>query len=262
MVNNRIDKINEKTSNQIHDNNKVQQHQQQTKILNPKFIPRSTKTLILSDSKYKKVQAKDLSPSTAIHSYPSAKVQGLSNIVKQYNNYHKIEKFIIDAGHNNIDSGNSGFETASILMETASEIINKFLPLEVALCKIPPAKEGFFGRSKNNENIDKNNEALENVATELSGVFDIDVVFLNNRLETKDMNNDGVHPSVSHGLLKLVRNIRNFYVHLGPTVSESEIKPRIINRIFGKNFDHYDNNNFFGFHPKQAFLPPTHYKFG
>ena len=44
--------------------------------------------------------------------------------------------------------------------------------------------------------------------------------------------------------------------------SETEIKPRIINRNFGKHFDHYDNNNFFGFHPKQAFLPPTHYKFG
>ena len=120
----------------------------------------------------------------------------------------------------------------------------------------------FFGRSKSNENIDKYNEALENVATELSGVFDIDVVFLNNILETKDISNDGVHPSVSHGIPKLVRNIWNFYVHLGLTMSETEIKPRIINRNFGKNFDHYDNNKFFGFYPKQAFLPPTHYKFG
>ena len=83
VVDNLIDKVNEKTSNQIHDNNKVQQHQQQTKILYTKFIPRSTKTLILSDSTYKKVQAKDLSPSTAIHSYPSAQVQDLSNIVNQ-----------------------------------------------------------------------------------------------------------------------------------------------------------------------------------
>ena len=82
MVDNLIDKLNEKTSNQIHDN-KVQQHQQQTKIFYPKFIPRSTKTLNLPDSRYKKVQAKDLRPSTAIHSYPSAKVQDLSNIVKQ-----------------------------------------------------------------------------------------------------------------------------------------------------------------------------------
>ena len=133
MVDNLIDKVNEKTSNQNNDNNKVQQHQQQTKILYSKFILRSTKTLILSDSIYKKVQAKDLSPSTAIHSYPSAKVQDLSNIVRQYNGYHKIGNLIIHAGHNNIDSGNSGFETTSILMETASEIIKKLSPLKVAL---------------------------------------------------------------------------------------------------------------------------------
>ena len=86
--------------------------------------------------------------------------------------------------------------------------------------------------------------------------------FFINKLETKDISNDGVHPSVSHGIPKLVRNIQNFYVHLGLTVSETEIKPRIINRNFGNNFDHYDNNNFFGFQPKQAFSPPTYYKFG
>ena len=75
MVDNLIDKVNEKTSNQIHDNNIVQQHQQQTKIFYLKIIPKSTKTPILSDITYNKVQSKDLSPSTAIHSYPSAKVQ-------------------------------------------------------------------------------------------------------------------------------------------------------------------------------------------
>ena len=90
MVDNLIDEVNEKPSNQIHDNNKVQQHQPQTKIFYPKFLPRSTKTPNLSDSSYKKVQAKDLSPSTAIHSYPSANISDLSNIVNLYNGYHKI----------------------------------------------------------------------------------------------------------------------------------------------------------------------------
>ena len=135
MVDNLIDKVNEKTSNQIHDNNRVQQHQQQTKIFYPKFIPISTKTPILSDSTYKKVQAKDLSPSTAMYSYPSAKVQNLSNIVKQYNGYNKIENLIIHAGNNNRDSGKSGFETASNLMETASEIIKKLPPLKSCTLK-------------------------------------------------------------------------------------------------------------------------------
>ena len=62
MVDNLIDKVNEKTSNQFYDNNKVQQHQQQTKVFYPNFIARSTKTFIPSDSTYKKVQAKDLNP--------------------------------------------------------------------------------------------------------------------------------------------------------------------------------------------------------
>ena len=216
MVDNLIDKVNEKTSNQFYDNNKVQQHQQQTKIFYPKFIARSKKTFILWDCTYKKVQAKDLSRSTAIHSYPSAKVQDLSNIVKQYNGYHKIENLVIHAGHNKIDSGNSGFETASILMEIASEILKKLSRLKVALCEIPPVKDSFLFAAKTTKNIEKYNEALENVATELSGLFDIDVVFLNNILEKKDkdISNDGLHPSVSHGIPKFVRNIRNFYVHL------------------------------------------------
>ena len=137
-------------------------------------------------------------------------------------------------------------------MKTALEIIKKLSPLKVALCKIPPVKYGFFTRSKNNENIDKYNETLENVASELSGVFDIDVVFLNKIPETKDISNDGVHPSVSRGITNFVRNIRNFYVHLGLTVSETEIKPRIINRNFGKIFNNYDNNNFFWFPSKTS----------
>ena len=92
---------------------------------------------------------------------------------------------------------------------------------------------------------DKYNEALENVATELSGVFDIDVVLLNNILETKDICNDGVHPSVSHGIPKLVRNVRNFYVYLGLAVSKTEIKPRIINGNFGKNLVSIQKKTFF-----------------
>ena len=59
-------------------------------------------------------------------------------------------------------------------MKTASKIIKKLSPLKVALCKLPPIKDGFFDRSKNNENLEKHYEHAE---TELSGVFDIGVVF-------------------------------------------------------------------------------------
>ena len=116
------------------------------------------------------------------------------------------------------------YETASVLMEFASEIIKKLSSLKVALCKNPRVKDGFFGRNKNNENIYKHKEALENLAMELNGVFDKDVVFLNSNLETKDISNDVVHPSVSHGITKLFRNVRNFYDYLGLMVSETETK--------------------------------------
>ena len=100
-------------------------------------------------------------------------------------------------------------------MEPVSEIIKKFSPLNVALCKIQPVKDVFFGCSKINGNIDKYKEALENLATELSGVLAIDIVFLKNKLKTKDINNDGAQPSVSHGISKLVGKVRNFYLHHG-----------------------------------------------
>ena len=54
--------------------------------------------------------------------------------------------------------------------------------------------------------------------------------------------------------LKPFRNVRNFCVYFGLTVSESEIKPRVINRKFEKkSFDKLDNNIFFGFNPKKSF---------
>ena len=166
MVDSLIDKVNEKTSNQIHDNNKVQQHPQRTKTFYPKFIPRLTKTLLIVHTKKYKQKI-------------WAQVQLYTPILqqKQYNGYRNIENLIIHVGHNKIDSGYSGFETASFLMENVSEIIKKLSQLKVALGKIPPVKDGFFGRRKINEKIDNYNEALENVATELSGVFDFDVVF-------------------------------------------------------------------------------------
>ena len=64
------------------------------------------------------------------------------------------------------------------------------------------------------------------------------------------------------GVPKLERNAWKFYVYHGLTMSESETKTESYQPNFWKNFYHYDNNNFFGFHPKQAFLPPTNYKFG
>ena len=115
---------------------------------------------------------------------------------------------------------------------------------KIAICKNLQDKDGFYGDSKNNKNLDNYNAALENVATELSGVFDIDVVFLINILEAKDISKNGLHTTVSRGMSKHVRKFRNFNVHHVLTVSKTEITQGIINQNFGKNFYHYDNNIF------------------
>ena len=105
-------------------------------------------------------------------------MQDIANIVNQYNSYQKFENFIVHAGHNNTVSGSSGCEIANILMKSVSGIIKKLSPHRNAICNLPPVKDSFFGGGKNNENIDKYKEAFENDATELSVVFDIDVLFL------------------------------------------------------------------------------------
>ena len=55
-----------------------------------------------------------------------------------------MENLVIYVGHNNIDSGNSGFETANILMDSESGIKKELPPLKVALCRILPVKSGLF----------------------------------------------------------------------------------------------------------------------
>ena len=211
----------------------------------PKQIPRNVTNLILSDSTFKKVQSSDISKNTAVHSYPSAHIEDISNVVNNYHPGKKVETLIIHAGHNNIDSGETGKKAADTLMESAASIIRKLSPLKVAICKLPPVKDGFFGRSKNNASIDIFNDEIETMVVELSGMFNIDVSYINNTLETKDIAYDGVHPSLTGGLQKMVRNIRNFYVNNNIICAETEIKPRI--RRFPAqpfiNFNKIDTNN-------------------
>ena len=59
------------------------------------FITRAERTVILPDSTYRKVQARDRKSYTALQSYSSAKGQDLSTVVYQYNNYQKIENLIV-----------------------------------------------------------------------------------------------------------------------------------------------------------------------
>ena len=108
-----------------------------------------------------------------------------------------------------------------------------------------PLIDGFFGRSKNNASIDIFNDEIETMVVELSGMFNIDVSYINNTLETKDIAYDGVHPSLTGGLQKMVRNIRNFYVNNNIICAETEIKPRIRKFLAQPfiNFNKIDTNN-------------------
>ena len=100
-------------------------------------------------------------------------------------------------------------------MESASEMIKKLSSLhsKLHIAKLHQLEIFFLFAAKIAKKA--KNEALEHVSTELSGVFDIDVVFFNNILGTKDISNHGVHPTVGHGIPKFLRNVRNFYVNQG-----------------------------------------------
>ena len=55
----------------------------------PKFVPKFSKHLVISDSTYKLVQQNDITHDTAIHSYPSA---GIKDSIMLLNNTHQVQK--------------------------------------------------------------------------------------------------------------------------------------------------------------------------
>ena len=80
----------------------------------PKFVPRFTKHLIISDSSYRLVRQIDIS-NAAIHSYPSSTIKELNNIIDNYAPSTKAECLIIHTGHNSIDKSTAGEDAAKEL---------------------------------------------------------------------------------------------------------------------------------------------------
>ena len=78
----------------------------------PKFVPRFTKHLVISDSTYKLVKQGDVSNETAIHSYPSATISDVNNIIDSYSAGTKPESLVFHLGHNAIDQGTDGKRAA------------------------------------------------------------------------------------------------------------------------------------------------------
>ena len=48
--------------------------------------------------------------------------------------------------------------------------------------------------------------------TDLSDLFNTDVTFINDRMDAEDVSVDRVHPSVNHGIPKIVETLQ-FYIH-------------------------------------------------
>ena len=137
----------------------------------PKFVPRFTKQLIISDSSYKLVRQNDISNDAAIHSYPSSTIKDLNNIIDNYAPSTKAECLIIHTGHNSIDQGTAGEDAAKELGVVLSKCVSKIKPYKVAICKLPKVKNGSFGRETNNNEINKFNRALDDIADGLRGEF-------------------------------------------------------------------------------------------
>ena len=98
---------------------------------------------------------------SAIHSYSSATIGEISNVVDCYSPGDKTETLIVHVGHNSIDKGISGQETATQLKETVDKFMQKFKPHRVAICKIGPVKDGCYGRKTDNKEISKGIDHLE-----------------------------------------------------------------------------------------------------
>ena len=111
----------------------------------PKVIPRFAKQLLKSDSAYRKINQQDISQQTAKHSYSSATIKAIGNVVETYSPGAKTETLVLHAGHNAIDKGLSGQDAAMQMKDTVDKCMKKLKPHRVAVCKISPVKEGCYG---------------------------------------------------------------------------------------------------------------------
>ena len=171
------------------------------------MVPRFAKQLVISDSTFWKLNQHDISQQTVIHSYSSATLGDISNVVDCYSPGAKTETLIV--GHNSIDKGVSGQEAATQLKETVDKCMQNFKPRRVAICKIGPAKDCCYGRKTNNEEISKFNDHLEMISLELDGSYPWSRIEVLENALSNDEYFDGVHHN--NGSIKnLVENLRHY----------------------------------------------------
>lgn len=174
-----------------------------------RYIPPWAKTLVLSDSTYRKLKQQEIAVSTAIHSYSGATIIELQQKVDAYPQNSRAEHIIIHAGHNSIDNDVTPTEAAKSMHALATATVRKFRPLQVFISQIPPVKNGRYGREKNNPSIVAYNKMLEQVVLDLAtDCSTTKFTLIINTLTRDDICPDGVHPSEQSGVKKIVTSIR------------------------------------------------------
>ena len=194
----------------------------------PKAIPRFAKQLLISDSTHRKINQEDISQQTAIHSYSSATIKDIRNVVETYSPGSKTENLVLHAGHNSTDKGLSGQDAAMQMKVTVDKCMKKLKPHRVAVCKISPVKDGCYDRNSNNEAITKFNEQLEMICLELDGLYPWSKVeCLDNALTNIHIFYDGVHPNIN-GIKNLVNIIHHYNVLNILPAAQNVIQPQKI----------------------------------
>ena len=192
----------------------------------PKFVPRFTKHLVISDSTYKFVKQGDISNKTAIHSYPLSTISDVDSIMDSYSAGTKSESLVFHLGHNAIDQGTDGKRAAEQMVDLVSKCLTKFKPHKVNICQIPQDKKGLCGRESNNKEIDAYNQEINSIADQFRGEFQWSNVYvLNYGLEANDIRQDGVHPNI-YGIQKIVTSLRKHMKNIGYNCSSNDISLR------------------------------------
>ena len=192
----------------------------------PKVIPYFEKQLLISDSAYRKINKRNISQQTAIHSYSSAIIKHIRNVVETYSPGAKTETLVLHAEHNSIDKGLSEQDAAMQVKDTVDSCMKKLKPHRVAVCKISSVNDGGYCQNSKSEAITKLNEQLEMICLELDGLYPWSKVeCLDKALTDNDISYDGVHPNVN-GIKKFVKNIRHYDVLNNPSAAQNVIQPQ------------------------------------
>ena len=108
-------------------------------------------------------------------------------------------------------------------------------------------KNGSSGRETTNNEINKFNRALDDIADDLSGEFqNTDIKGLDYNLENVDIRMDGIHPN-HNGIQKMVFSLRNYISSVGYQLSASNVSMRQIKKQPIDNVNNWKRKGHMGY---------------